>query len=159
MHTDIAVLGFGGCIPGTKIPLASRPGITFIQRQIEKVPGSSNVDSTFPVVHRFADGVYAREMTIPMGHVIVGKIHKYGHLNLISRGRVSVLTEFGVDTYTAPLTFVSKPGTKRVVYAHEDTVWTTFHGTLHTSPDDVEKDIICKTFTEYDAHLKSLEVL
>jgi hypothetical protein len=67
---------------------------------------------------------------------------------------VSVLTEFGVEELRAPLTFISKPGTKRVVYAHEDTVWTTIHGTRHTDVKKVEEDIICKTFAEYDRLLQ-----
>jgi len=30
----------------------------------------------FPVTHHFAPHVYAREMFLPAGHTIVGKIHK-----------------------------------------------------------------------------------
>lgn len=141
---------FKGCIPETTTPLASREGILYAESKLMETFGNSPWEGSFPLTHRFADGVYAREMLIPAGHVIVGKIHKYGHLNVISSGAVSVLTEFGVEVLCGPTTFISKPGTKRVVYAHEDTVWTTFHGTDHTDPDMVENDIICKTFAEFD---------
>jgi len=149
---------FAKNVPDTNTPLASREGIALIEATLVEAFSENGWEDSFPLQHRFADGVYAREMLIPAGHLIVGKIHKFGHLNVITKGLVSVLTEFGVETLQAPTTFISKPGTKRVVYAHEDTVWTTFHGTQHTTPDEVEADIICKTFAEYDAYVsKQLE--
>jgi hypothetical protein len=137
-------------VPDFPHPLASREGILHMEAMMMASPLCENWEPDFPLTHRFADGVYAREMLIPEGSYIIGKIHRFGHLNVITKGEVSVLTEFGVDHLVAPCTFVSKPGTKRVVYAHEDTVWTTFHGTQHTDPDKVEADIICKSFEDFD---------
>lgn len=79
------------------------------------------------LTHTFSDGVYAREAFLPKGTRVIGKIHKHGHLNIISRGVVTVWTEWGKETFVAPYTFTSKPGTKRVVLAHTDTIWTTIH--------------------------------
>ena len=89
-----------------------------------------------PVKHHFAPGAYGREMTLPAGLVVVGKIHKHAHINVISKGRVQVFTEQdGVLELAAPCTFVSSPGTKRVVHVLEETVWTTVHVTdKQTSP-------------------------
>ena len=39
-----------------------------------------------PVQHHFAPGAYGREMTLPAGLVVVGKIHKHAHINVISKG-------------------------------------------------------------------------
>lgn len=141
---------FEKMVPALPVKLASREGIMYMQSVLEGVPDNSDWEDKFPLTHRFADGVYAREMLIPAGHLIIGKIHRYGHLNLISKGHVAVLTEFGVEEFTGPVTFISQPGTKRVVFAYEDTVWTTFHGTKRTTPEEVEEDIICKSFDEYD---------
>lgn len=141
---------FRGNVPNTTTPWASRDGIMEMQAILEQVPMGAALDETFPLVHRFADDVYAREILLPKDSIVIGKIHRYGHLNVITKGRVSVLTELGVEELVAPCTFISKPGTKRVVYAHEDTVWTTFHGTKHTDVDKVEEDIICKSFEEFD---------
>ncbi len=141
---------FRGNVPNTTTPWASRSGILEMQKILEESPVSTGWEEQFPLTHRFADNVYAREMFIPRDSVIVGKIHRYGHLNVITKGHVSVLTEFGVEELRAPCTFISKPGTKRVVYAHEDTIWTTLHGTRHTDVDQVEADIICKSFEEFD---------
>jgi hypothetical protein len=95
-----------------------------------------------PVSHYFSDGVYAREMRIPAGTVATGKVHKTLHLNILSQGDVSVMTESGIKRIQAPATIVSPPGTKRAVYAHTDVVWTTIHGTHETDLEKLEADLI-----------------
>lgn len=151
-----AITAFASLLPAIPagIPLASREGILAMEAALAQVFEPGQNEEVFPLVHRFADNVYAREILLPSGTIVIGKIHRYGHLNIISKGHVSVLTEDGVEELHGPMTFISKPGTKRVVYAHEDTVWTTIHGTRHTDPDRVEEDIICKTFAEYDRLLQ-----
>lgn len=102
-----------------------------------------------PVQHHFAPGAYGREMTLPDGLVVVGKIHKHAHINVISKGRVQVFTEQdGVLELAAPCTFVSSPGTKRVVHVLEETVWTTVHVTDKTDLAEIEREVIATDFSE-----------
>ena len=102
-----------------------------------------------PVKHHFAPGAYGREMTLPAGLVVVGKIHKHAHINVISKGRVQVFTEQdGVLELAAPCTFVSSPGTKRVVHVLEETVWTTVHVTDKTDLAEIEREVIATDFSE-----------
>ena len=102
-----------------------------------------------PVQHHFAPGAYGREMTIPAGLVVVGKIHKHAHINVISKGRVQVFTEQdGVLELAAPYTFVSSPGTKRVVHVLEEAVWTTVHVTDKTDLAEIEREVIATDFSE-----------
>src|SRR5882672_11769090 len=83
-----------------------------------------------PLQHVFAPGCYARTIRIPAGTFIVGKIHKHQHVNVLSQGEVTVLTEgAGVEHLRGPLTMVSMPGTKRALYTHTDVTWTTIHVT------------------------------
>ncbi|MFZ6780260.1 hypothetical protein ACO0LD_25790 [Undibacterium sp. Ji83W] len=105
----------------------------------------------FPVRHFFAPGSYGREMTLPAGGLIIGKIHKHAHLNIISKGHVAVLTEDGPVEFRGPCTFVSSPGTKRVVLVHEETIWTTIHVTDETDLEKIEEEVIAKNFEEIDA--------
>lgn len=105
----------------------------------------------FPVEHIFAPGLYARQMRIPGGGLIVGKIHRHAHVNTISKGRVWVITEFGKEELVAPVTFVSQPGTKRVVLAQEDTVWTTYHPTTETDLVKIEEQVIAPSFEAFEA--------
>lgn len=118
------------------------------------VPGFTSVDAleaamlTQPQrhiepVHHFAAGLYAREITIPAGTLLTGKIHRTQHLNIISTGEISVWTDGEpVRRIRAPYAFVAQPGTRRVGYAHEDTVWTTVHATTETDLEQLEAQLI-----------------
>jgi len=109
------------------------------------------------ITHYFAPGVYAREMWMPAGCLITGKIHLTEHLNMLSQGRVSVSNQGSSVTMQAPYTFVSPVGTKRAIYAHEDSTWTTIHATNLTDPDEIEAEIIAETFEELDHMLERIE--
>jgi len=122
-----------------------RSAILALQDYLMSLPGAQ-LDC--PVTHHFAPGSYAREMTIPAGVVIVGKIHRHAHVNVISKGRVRVVTEAGLKTLAAPCTFISEPGTKRVVLAETETVWTTVHATDETDLDKIEGFVIAKTYED-----------
>lgn len=117
-----------------------------------------------PLQHSFIDGVYVRTIFIPAGTVIVGKIHKHSHANILSQGEVSVFTEGGgLQRLKGPLTMVSAPGTKRAVYAHTDTTWTTIHATEEKDLEKIEKYVIAETYQDYEKFLiegeaKMLEV-
>jgi hypothetical protein len=96
---------------------------------------------------------------LPVKHYfsLTGKIHKYAQLNIMSKGELSVLTEDGVKRVKAPFTIVSPPGTKRVAYAHEDTIWTTIHGTEDTDLVQIESKLIAQNEQEYLEHCRLLE--
>lgn len=98
------------------------------------------------VNHHFSKDTYARELLIPAGIVLVGKIHKHENLNIISKGKITVVSIEGIKTIEAPCTFVSTPGVKRVGFAHEDTVWTTIHGTSETDLEKIEDQFIAKDY-------------
>jgi len=89
-----------------------------------------------PLKHSFAPGVYAREMEIPAGTLLIGKIHKHKHHNFLMKGSIIVLTETnGVELLQAPLMIVSEEGTQRIGYAVTDTIWTTIHENKDNSED------------------------
>jgi hypothetical protein len=101
-----------------------------------------------PIVNHFSKGVYAREMRVPKGAFIVGKIHKFKNLNILSSGEVTVLSIDGVMRVKAPFTFVASPGSKRMFFMHEDTVWTTIHGTDEIDVDKIENEFIAKSYED-----------
>ncbi len=100
--------------------------------------------------HHFAPGVYMREIFIPKGTTLTGKIHKTEHLNILSQGVLQVMTEDGIKTLTASTVIQSKPGIKRVGHALEDSVWITVHPnvTEERDVDAIETMLIAKTFEE-----------
>ena len=102
------------------------------------------------ITHHFGTGVYGRELFIPKGNIIVSKIHRGKTFNVIAKGVISVICpNNGYNTYEGPHCFVSEPFTKRIVIAHEDTLWITSHGYEGSENlDDVEEKIIAKDFEE-----------
>jgi len=124
------------------------------QDEFCKLPNVVFGDSELcPLKHSFAPGVYVREIFIPKGVLIVGKIHKHDHPNFLLQGKVLVITEEGKRILTAPMSMISKAGTKRIVVALEDTVWTTVHVTNETDLEKIEDHVIAKTYEDLDNFL------
>ena len=132
-----------------------RENVCTLEEQIKSLPGAVIGDSEVcPLTHTFTDGMYVRQIFMPKGMLIVSKIHKYEHPYFILSGDVSVLTEDGVVRLKAPYSGITKAGTKRVLYIHEDTVWTTIHRTNSKDLKKIEKKIIAKSFDEVPKNLK-----
>ncbi len=102
------------------------------------------------VKHHFAPGIYARELFIPAGVLLTGKIHKTEHLNILLKGRIEISNMGESREMVAPLIFVSPPGTKRAGYAHEDSVWITIHATEETDVKKLEHDLVTNSFDEIE---------
>ncbi len=82
-----------------------------------------------PLVHRFTPGLYAREIFMRAGTLATSKIHTTEHPYVVISGRASVFIpgEGVVVHIEAPHVGITKPGTRRLLYMHEDTRWITFH--------------------------------
>jgi len=103
--------------------------------------------------HHFAPGIYVREITMPAGYVVTGRIHRHEHLNIIHRGHVTVVTQDGVQDIRPdgnPFVMVSPAGMKRALYTHEETVWSTIHlnPTDERDPDKLVEMLTCVSFEE-----------
>lgn len=141
---------------------ANLTGVAVTHEKLDALEASIRSDLVkveTPHVDYFSKGVYARELHIPAGTVLTGKIHKYQNLNILSQGDISVLMDDGeIKRIQAPYTVVSPPGTRRVAYAHSDVVWTTIHGTDKTDVDAIEEEFIAQTPGDYqlfcDEYLK-----
>lgn len=132
------------------VDLSIRDKVNLIEAEMKK-----GEQVNIPVRHYFSPGVYAREITIPAGTLLTGRIHKYEQLNILSGGEISVLTQDGVKRVKAPFTIVSPPGTKRIAYAHSECTWTTVLHTDETDPDKIEDLFTVETEREYLAFLET----
>lgn len=96
-----------------------------------------------PVVHRHTPGLYIRETHIPKGTLVTSMVHKKEHPFIVSKGRIEVgsLNE-GFVVYEAPHCGVTLPGTRRILHALEDTIWTTFHVTNETDVEKIAAEIL-----------------
>ena len=104
------------------------------------------------IIHHFAPGVYMREMRIKKGTILTGKIHKTEHLCTMN-GDIEIASQDGKGRFTGYLTFLSKPGVKRIGYAHEDTVFTTVHVIEGTDIPTLEAALVVDTFEQYERYL------
>ena len=148
--------GTGGALqeqPERTPALAIRDQIYALEAALSQHPDAVFGDSDLcPLTHRFADGIYMREIRIPKGTVLTGKIHKYAHPNFLMSGEVLVVTEHGGREHLkAPLALISQAGTKRAVVALEDTVWITVHATSETDPAAIEAEVIAPDYEAFAA--------
>ena len=122
-----------------------------VQQQLSESPDQIDV----PVQHHFAPGVYMRQMDAAAGTLVVSKMHRTEHMNILLKGSLTVATEDGIQLMTAPCVLKSMPGTKRIGYFHEDSSWITVHPTEETDLEKIEKQVIVPD-EEIDQFLASL---
>lgn len=145
--------------PNSFDKVSFREKVMIVENGMKKAIEDGEVESTLedcllthhftPKDDKYGCHTYAREMLIPKGTIIIGKIHRHQHLNFIMKGQVSVATEFGKKYFTAPCIFVSEVGLKRAVYAEEDTIWVTVHLTEHTGEENlnkIEEEVIAPSY-------------
>jgi len=133
---------------GEITPEVLRAGMLDIENRIAAMPGATFGDEVAPLEHAFVDGAYIRMITMPKGMLVTSKIHKKTHPYFVMKGDVSVLTDEGEIRIKAPYAGITKAGTKRVLYIHEETVWITVHPTQETDLKKIEDEIIAKSFDE-----------
>lgn len=125
-----------------EVSLAPEPALTFAQK-VKRIIGaiSQQEQVPCPLKHHFAPGVYIREIFMPAGTIVIGKIHRTEHFNIIHRGKAYLIDEDG-SVELGPSTFVSKAGVQKTLYIEEDTVWSTVHLTDLRDLEALEAQLI-----------------
>lgn len=86
-----------------------------------------HIQLDIPVIHGYKEGMYTREIVIPKGTLLTGRVHKYDYIDIMLSGDISVATAEGVKRLSGHNVLDGKAGRKRAGYAHEDTYWITVH--------------------------------
>jgi len=134
-----------------------REKIMDFERQVLEKEGSITGDEfekKNPTKHTFADGCYIREIFMPADQYLVTKIHKKQHPFFVLKGKISIISDDGIARIKAPHYGITEPGTKRVLYTHEDTIFITVHATDKTTVEEVTKEVIAEDFTDPAISLK-----
>lgn len=108
-----------------------------------------------PVDHRFVNGMYAREIVIPAGTLLTGRVHKFGYIDIMLEGDITVATPDGTKRLQGLNIMEGMPGRKRAGYAHKTTRWLTVHRTEVTDPEGIEDVLTVRTMAEYVALLEA----
>jgi hypothetical protein len=118
--------------------LVSTSLIDRLQEAVSKLP-----QLAVETQHYFADGLYCRWVFRRAGTLTIGKVHKKQHFYLVIQGCVEVAGgPDGPVRLTAPALVVSEPGTKRAVYALEDSVCITVHHSHLTDIEALEDELV-----------------
>jgi quercetin dioxygenase-like cupin family protein len=113
--------------------------------------GESIVETPHALLtHDFADQLYIRRMDMVAGSVVVGAIHNHKHVWFLLTGKLSIYSNGKLEDYVAPCYVVSEPGTKRLIYAHEQSIFVNVHKNPSNTEnlEELEKEIV--SFTEKD---------
>jgi quercetin dioxygenase-like cupin family protein len=94
------------------------------------------------VKHHFSAGMYAKEMRIPAGGVIVSHKHKYDHLSILASGKVMLTIDGNcLIPLTAPACIDIAAGTHHKITAIEDSVWFCIHATAITDAERIDETL------------------
>jgi hypothetical protein len=117
---------------------AGREAIERLQREMSAMP-----QAELATQHFWADGMYGRFLPRPKDTLIVGKIHRREHFYIVCCGTVRITQGDGpACEVTGPAVLVSKPGTKRAVYAVTDATCMTVHRTKKRNLEKIERELI-----------------
>tara|TARA_Y100000592_G_C5437228_1_gene301390 strand:+ start:1015 stop:1458 length:444 start_codon:yes stop_codon:yes gene_type:complete len=100
-----------------------------------------------PITHKFADQLYIRQMDMKAGQIVVGAIHNHLHVWFLMTGRVLINNNGKKVEHIAPCYTVSEPGSRRVIYAVEDSIFINVHKNPSNTKDikELEKEIVSMT--------------
>lgn len=115
-----------------------------------KIVSNGELLST-PLIHRFTDGLYTREVTLLKGTLTTTKTHKVQHQFFLFSGEVYVWNNDGDAIHLqAPYIGITEANTRRLIYAIEDCIWATCHPNPENKLVDEIESII---FENYDNKL------
>ena len=148
-----------------EVTLSKREEIQALQDMLISKADGENIEGNgkniihsknFPLKHTFADGIYVRQMDMKADSLVVGAIHNHLHVWFLLTGHLAVSTEDVIEEFVAPCYVIANPGSKRVIYAMEDSIFVN----IHKNPDNIkdidklELEIVSKTFEEYEQYIK-----
>ena len=154
-----------GVVPVTLPARISREELAEVEarmkREALKEDSGFHVGDYFPLTHRFAEGLYVREIRVPAGNYVVTKLFKQEHATFLLQGEVIILTEDGRSHKSAPDSWITPKGTKRLIYVAQDCIWTTVHANPSNEKDvdQIEKFVIAETYEELEAPHKPKELI
>tara|TARA_R110002020_G_scaffold187509_3_gene385905 strand:- start:588 stop:1052 length:465 start_codon:yes stop_codon:yes gene_type:complete len=147
-----------------EITLSKREEIQALQELLisnadgENIEGDGNKivhSNNFPLKHTFADGIYIRQMDMKSDSMVIGAIHNHLHAWFLLTGHLMVVTEDTTEEFIAPCYVLATPGSKRVIYAMEDSIFVNIHKNPNNIKDikELEDEIVSLTFEDYEEYI------
>ena len=154
-------------MPKNQVSKNSRKKILKLEKSLINIADGVNIEgdgkhivrdgNIAPTKHTFADGIYIRQMDMKAGSMVVGAIHNHLHVWFLLTGHLAVATESVIEEFIAPCYVVAKPGSKRVIYAIEDSIFVNIHKNPSNTRDldELEKEIVALNYEEYEEYINN----
>ncbi len=136
------------------IPLniAMREQICMFEKSIQSMPEEYHVAIPESKFH-FTGGVVCKETFMPKDTMLTGALYKKPHIFSVLRGKVTHITEFGVETLTAPYVGSYPANVKRIAIIEEDCLASLCVHSEATTEEEYNQDVVAPSYTalgQYD---------
>lgn len=123
-----------------------------LEKKLFELPQLTEED--FNLVEYKVGGMYGRQITVPKGALITGRVYKRDHLEIMLSGDIYILSaNGGVTHYTGYNVIPAKAGKRQAGFAIEDTVWLT----VNLAPEDIESPLDYTAVIGFDEYYKYIE--
>lgn len=130
--------------------VANRARFERLEDALKKLPQVDNSDLSLK--EYISGGMYCREITIPKGTLITGRIYKFDHIEIMIRGRIDILSaDGGLKHYDGYNVIEALAGKRQAGYAYEDTVWLTVNRVPNIDTELMLAHTSVVTHEEYEA--------
>lgn len=128
-----------------------------LARRMLALPGET---LDLPVKHYFHGFTYMRELFIPAGVMLVGRIHLFDHLEILVSGDITLSTDADAPQRLTGYTVRNGyAGKQRAIYAHEDSIFMTVHSAEEQEPEAMYDYLTCGSYAEFDQFNEALSAL
>jgi len=132
----------------TQLSLAgTMPHILAVEDYLFEKAGDNPIE--LPVNHHHLDGVYIRELFMPAGTLLTGKIHHKEHISILAQGEIRLSNGKEFMQIKAPHIMKDPPGTKRLIYALRDSTFINVIPTDKETLEDIEEEVVSDTFEQF----------
>jgi len=130
-----------------------------LESELKKLPQLTDED--YQLKEYYSGGLYCRQITIPAGALITGRIYKFDHIEMMVSGEITIISADGPkNTYEGFNVISAKSGKRQAGLAISDTVWMTVNQVPENVPLNKMLDYTSVlTYEEYDSFYKELNNL
>ena len=127
-----------------------------LEKELFKLP--QIVDEDYSLKEYYSGGLYCRQITIPAGALITGRIYKFNHIEMMLSGDIIILSaDGGKKNYQGHNVIEAKSGKRQAGLALTDTVWMTINQVPEGIPLHEMLDYTSVlTYEEFDAFYREL---
>ena len=92
--------------------------------------------------HHFTSGVYAKEVHIPAGNVLVQHKHNFDHLSILASGSIELMVDGVRSVIHAPACLTIEANKHHGVKSLTDVVWFCIHATNCTDESEIDEVLV-----------------